>query len=138
MRRTIVVGAVVSIFLLITPTILSTQTNTFEKISGDTNNLISKDSGERWFGLLAINFSSAEGIPTEYFHGTLTNVDATFSEKTMLISAHILFPVITRSVLVETSNDLNVKIDFFYGRIVYHGNMGMLLGFSLGISWMEV
>jgi len=107
-----------------------------EETAVNRNDLVN-ESGEERFGILLINFTSAEGLPEENFQGRLKNVDAIFSGDTEFGIAHI-FWIFIPSVYFKTSNDLNVHIDSFYGWVVYHEDISVMGGFLRGISWEEV
>ncbi|RLI99689.1 MAG: hypothetical protein DRP08_06985 [Candidatus Aenigmatarchaeota archaeon] len=115
---------------------ISNQINNIDEIPIDIIRKKSIESGEASFGILIINFSSANGIPNGDFKGLLKNVNATFYNGSELIVARIIF--LGSTILHQTINDLNVKIDFFYGEIRHHENISLALGFSKGIKWAEV
>ena len=95
------------------------------------------ESGEERFGLVTIGFYSADGLPESDYKGFLKNIDVTFSGNTTFTVSHPIFIRKNPPVILETTNDLHVKIDLFYGMIVHNNNYAVLLGYGWGISWNE-
>jgi len=98
---------------------------------------VDDESGQTKFGLLAVLFTSANGIPKEDFKGILRNVNVTFSGETHLGVAH-LFMFIHPPDMVDSNDSMNVKIDFFYGMISCGGPYSGIIGFVKGIQWSTV
>ncbi len=125
------------VVLMISVMLLSLLVPPISAYSNDIENKQVDEVGQAKFGLLLVLFTSANGIPEEDFNGMIRNVKITFSGETNLGIGHF-FPLIHPPDIVFTSDDLNVKIDFFYGMILYRGNQLGIIAFVKGIQWSTV
>jgi hypothetical protein len=139
MQRTIIKGISIIIIasFLIIPSIQSKSMNSEIELDTQIKQQSTSSFGYNRYGIVLVNFTSAEGIPDENFQGMLTDINVTFNGTTQLMIFHFLFPL--KSALVfETCNALNVHIDSFYGWVAYNENVSIVYGFSWRIYWREL
>lgn len=93
------------------------------------------NNGEVNLGFIIVDSSKAIGMPDQH-NGVILNANITFSESTHFIVIHIPLVFIIDSF--NTSEIINLHMDFFVGRSDYQSNLDLyrLIGFARGINWI--